>query len=101
MRIVSVTGFQQLTAVNLGSAIGLTPVKQAGTGQAPNAAYMTASATAVRYTDDGSTTPTASIGMRLPVGIAPFLYQGNLANFKAILESGTPTLDVTYLLVSD
>ncbi len=94
-------GFQQLTASNLGSAIGLTPVKNAQTGQLPNAAIMTASATAVRYTDDGVTAPTASVGIRLPVGIAPFLYQGNLGAFKAMLESGTPTLDVTYLLVSD
>jgi hypothetical protein len=101
MRIVATTGFQQLTAANLAASFPLTPVKQAGTGQAPNAAYMTASATAVRYTDDGTTVPTAAIGMRLPVGVAPFLYQGNLANFRAILESGTPTLDVTYLLVSD
>jgi hypothetical protein len=101
LRIAAVCGFQQLTAANLAASFALTPVNQAGTGQKPNAAYMTASATAVRYTDDGTTVPTASIGMRLPVGIAPFLYQGNLAAFRAILESGTPTLDVTYLLVSD
>lgn len=101
MRIAAVCGFQQLTAANLAASFALTPVKQAGTGQAPNAAYMSVSATAVRYTDDGATTPTAAIGMRLPVGIAPFLYQGNLANFRAILESGSPTLDVIYVLYSD
>jgi hypothetical protein len=90
-----------MTAANLAAAFSMTPVNQAQTGQHPNAAIMTASATAVRYTDDGNTTPTATIGMRLPAGIAPFLYQGNLANFKAILESGTPTLDITYIIVSD
>jgi hypothetical protein len=100
LRVTAICGFQQLTAANLAASFALTPVKQATTGQAPNAAYMTASATAVRYTDDG-TTPTATVGMRLPAGIAPFLYQGNLATFRAILESGTPTLDVIYVLVSD
>ena len=101
MRVTQICGFQQMTAANLAAAFPMTPVKQAGTGQAPNAAILTASATAVRYTDDGATTPTAAIGIRLPVGIAPFLYQGNLANFRAILESGSPTLDVIYLLVAD
>ena len=101
MRITAVCGFQQMTAANLAAAFPMTPVNQAGTGQKPNAAILTASATAVRYTDDGVTTPTAAIGIRLPVGVAPFLYQGNLANFKAILESGTPTLDIMYVLVAD
>jgi hypothetical protein len=90
-----------MTAANLAAAFPMTPVKNAQTGQAPNAAILTASATAVRYTDDGVTTPTAAIGIRLPVGIAPFLYQGNLGAFKAILESGAPTLDIMYILVAD
>ena len=101
MRIVSVTGFQQMTAGNLAAATAMVPVAHAQTGQKPNAAILTASATAVRYTDDGVTTPTASVGIRLPVGIAPFLYQGNMGNFKAILESGTPTLDIMYVVVAD
>lgn len=101
MRVTAICGFQQLTAANLAASFALTPVNQAGTGLVPNAAFMSASSTAVRYTDDGTTTPTAAIGMRLPVGIAPFLYQGDLARFRAILESGTPTLDVIYVKVAD
>ena len=101
MRVAAVCGFQQMTAANLAAAFPMTPVNQASTGQKPNAAILTASATAVRYTDDGATTPTATVGVRLPSGIAPFLYQGSLANFRAILESGTPTLDISYVLVSD
>lgn len=101
MKIAISCGYQQLTAANLAASIGLTPVAQAGTGIQPNAALMSVSATAVRFTTDGTTTPTATVGMRLPVGIAPYLYEGPLDKFRAILESGTPTLDVTYVLCVD
>src|SRR5258707_661400 len=101
MRITAICGFQQMSAANLPAAFRMTRLTEAGTGQKRTAAILTASATAVRYTDDGATTPTAAIGIRLPVGVAPFLYQGSLANFRAILESGSPTLDITYVLVSD
>jgi len=101
MKIAIPCGHQQLTAANLAAAFPLTPVAQAGTGVKPNAALMTASATAIRFTTDGTTTPTAAIGMRLPAGIAPWLYEGPLDKFQAILESGTPTLDVWYVVAID
>lgn len=101
MKIAISCGYQQLTAANLAASIGLTPVAQAGTGIQPNAALMSVSATAVRFTTDGTTTPTATVGMRLPVGIAPWLYEGPLDKFKAILESGTPTLDIWYVVAID
>lgn len=101
MRQAITCGFQQLSAANLAAAVGLTPVAQAGTGIKPNAALMTVSATAIRFTADGTTTPTAAIGVRLPVGIAPYLYEGPLDKFQAILESGTPTLDIIYVLAVD
>lgn len=101
MKIAITCGFQQLTAANLAASFPLSPVAQAGTGILPNAALMTVSATAVRFTSDGTTTPTATVGMRLPVGIAPWLYEGPLDKFRAILESGTPTLDVTYVVAID
>lgn len=101
MRIAITCGFQQLTAANLAASIGLTPVAQPGTGIQPNAALMSVSATAIRFTNDGSTTPTATVGMRLPVGIAPWLYEGPLDKFRAILESGAPTLDIIYVLAID
>lgn len=101
LKIAFSCGHQQLTAANLGAAVGLTPVAQTGTGILPNAALMTVSATAVRFTTDGTTTPTAAIGLRLPVGIAPWLYEGPLDKFKAILESGTPTLDILYVVAVD
>lgn len=98
MKVVNSLGFQQLTAANLAASFPLTlPIVN---GAKPNAAYMTASATAVRYRDDGAA-PTAAIGMRLPVGIEPFLFQGDLEKFRAILESGTPTLDVNYVTITD
>lgn len=101
MRQAITCGFQQLSAANLASAVGLTPVAQAGTGAKPNAALMTVSATAIRFTEDGTTTPTATVGLRLPVGIPPWLYEGPLDKFQAILESGTPTLDIVYIIAID
>src|SRR5260221_4410882 len=101
MKVAISCGYQQLTAANLAAAIGLTPVAQAGTGIKPNAALMTVSATAVRFTADGTTTPTAAIGMRLPVGLAPWLYQRPADKSQPILESGSPTLDIWYVVAID
>jgi hypothetical protein len=52
---------------------------------------------AIRYTVDGSTTPTASTGMPVSSGQCLSL-SGTvaLANFKAIQQTATATLDVSY-----
>jgi len=58
-------------------------------------ATVCASGAAVKYTTDGTTTPTSSVGMPLAAGACVALSgpQG-LANFRAISASGT--LDVEY-----
>jgi hypothetical protein len=58
-------------------------------------ATVCASTAAVRYTTDGATTPTASVGMPLAAGACMALSGPSvLANFRAFSSSGT--LDVEY-----
>ena len=85
-------GYQQFTA--LASAQTLTV--PAGAEVAYIAATMSV-AGYVRYRDDG-TAPTAAIGMTLPSGLAPFLYNGDLRKVQFIMGStGTLTsFDVIY-----
>jgi hypothetical protein len=58
-------------------------------------ANVCASSAAVKYTTDGATTPTASIGQPLPAGTCISLSGSQvLKNFQAISAAGT--LDVEY-----
>src|SRR5271157_756126 len=58
-------------------------------------ATICASTASVKYTTDGTTTPTASVGMPLPAGACVALSGATvLANFLAI--SATGTLDVEF-----
>lgn len=89
----NVKGFQTIGDVALGSAGPLTvPV---GTERA----WLQCSGGNVRYTLDGSTTPTASVGMIIvngahqPVEIA---VTAGLRDMKVIKESGTVILQITY-----
>ncbi len=51
----------------------------------------------VKYTTDGTTTPTASVGMPLQNGQCIFLSGAAvLSNFRAIQIAATATLDVSY-----
>ena len=97
MRVGKICGFQQLSAATLASSTALIVPTHPSTGEKPNAAMMTAFTGNVRYRDDGAA-PTASIGLRLVAGVDPYLYMGDLANFRAIAEGGSPTLDVTYVI---
>ena len=90
-------GFQQLDATALGASVGFTlPVVN---GVKPNGAYLSSFTGNVRYRDDG-TAPTAAIGMRLVAGNDPFLFMGDMEKFMAILEGGSPTLNITYVSLS-
>lgn len=51
----------------------------------------------VRYSTDGTTTPTASVGMQLLQNqCLPLQGATTIANFKAIQQSATATLDASY-----
>ncbi len=75
----------------------LAPASATGLNVPSGARYATvcASTAAVKYTTDGITTPTATVGMPLAAGACMALSgAAALANFKAISTAGT--LDVEY-----
>lgn len=60
-------------------------------------AVACAAGQSVNYTTDGTTTPTASVGMPLAQGQCLTLSGASvIANFKAIQQSATATLNVSY-----
>ena len=70
----------------------LTPTSATPLSVPANALYavVCAASASVRYTTDGATTPTASLGMTLAAGACVFLSGAKvLANFSAISASGT------------
>ena len=86
-------GFQQISAATLATAVGLTIPAGA------TVALLSVDTAPVRWRDDG-TAPTASIGMPIPSGQAPFQYSGTLANLQFIAESGSPVLNVSYYRIA-
>lgn len=75
----------------------LAPVSSTGLTIPVGAAYATvcASTATVKYTTDGTTTPTSSVGQPLTAGTCVALNGAIvLANFRAISASGT--LDIEY-----
>ena len=88
---------QALSAVQLASAIGLPGIPT--TARGAMIAEICVETAGVRYTDDGVTTPTASVGIPVvPSSTTPtcFQYAGPLSSFKVILISGSPTMDIAY-----
>lgn len=80
-------GFVQL--VGAAASVGL-PTIPAGA----QAALVNVDAQSIRWTDDG-TTPTATVGMLLPVSTER-LFVGNLAKIKLIQTAATATINVSY-----
>lgn len=85
-----ILGTQQISS--LSSATGLT-IPANGNGQKATWALIQTETAPVRF--DFEVTPTASLGLRLQTGQTLRLNQ-NLEQFKAILESGSPKLNVIY-----
>ena len=79
-------GYQQITAT--AAAVGLTPPAGARIAQ------IDAEAQPVRWRDDGSN-PTATVGMRIPVG-SELKYSGDLSAIKFIAETAGAILNVSY-----
>lgn len=106
MRITAVVGFQQflssaLTAVVSASTALLQDIQR---GIPANAAMISigGSTGAIRFRDDG-TSPTSNIGMRLPAGVIPYFYQGDLQKLKFIADSvpGNADVNITYVQAID
>lgn len=88
---------QALSAGQLASAVGLPGIPT--TSRGAMIAEICVETAGIRYTDDGTTTPTASVGIPVvPTSTTPscFQYAGPLSAFKAILISGSPTMDIAY-----
>lgn len=105
MRVVKVIGFQQFLSSAIVSAVAVSSsLLTDGQGARANAAIFSAGGTtgAVRWRDDGPD-PTSNIGMRLPTGVVPYLYQGDLGKLKFIVDAvpGNADMNVTYVQVAD
>jgi hypothetical protein len=80
-------GCQQIT--NLGSATGFASVPSGAT-----LAVITVEGASVRYRDDG-TSPTASVGLLLPIG-GPWPYSGSLSAVQFIQTTTSAAIDVAF-----
>lgn len=90
-------GYQQITNVSV--AVGLTVPTRATDGNStptgPTYCLLQAEGAPIRWRDDG-TAPTASAGMILYPGDAPFPYDGPLSAIRFIQASATAILNVSY-----
>ncbi len=103
MRVTRIIGYQSFASSAIASAVACSSnLLKDGQGNQANAAFFSCQSTtgSIRYRDDG-TAPTVSTGLRIPSGIAPFLYQGDLGKIQFIGEAGNPTLEVSYVQVID
>ena len=104
MHVARIIGYQSFVSSAIASAVGVSSnLLTDSQGNRANAVFISCHATtgAVRFRDDG-TDPTVSTGLRVPSGIAPFLYQGNLGKIRFVAESpGAPTLELIYVQVVD
>lgn len=86
-----VLGEQRITAATLASATPLTIPAGA------NQAECWADTANVRFTRDGSTVPTGSVGGLIIAGAhQPTVFKGNLADLQFIAASGSPNLYIIY-----
>lgn len=88
---------QFLSAAQLASPMGLPGIPT--TSKSALLAWICVETASVRYTDDGVTTPTSSVGNPVvATATTPFCfpYAGPMNNFKVILSSGSPTMDISY-----
>lgn len=79
-------GYQQIT--------GLSAVQKMSPPKGTKFALITPETQAVRFRDD-ATDPTASVGMRLPVGTY-LEYTGNIGRMRFIEEAASAKLNVVY-----
>jgi hypothetical protein len=89
-RIAEVLKNEQIT--------GLTSLKTLSPPTGKSVYHITLQAVGgnVRFTDDGTTNPTATVGQILYDGHPPFKYDGDFTNLKFFAQSGTPVLWVFY-----
>lgn len=57
---------------------------------------ITVTGQSVRYRSDG-TNPDSTHGIVIPVGLAPYLFQGDLSTVRFTQSSATAVMDIEYL----
>jgi hypothetical protein len=106
LHVAQVVGFQQFTSdtLNAAKAVSTSLLTDQKSGAKANAAWFSVrgSSGGIRFRDDG-TAPSATVGMHIPVGLVPFLYQGDLHKLQVIGDTvaGNAEVNITYVLVAD
>lgn len=90
-------GHQAILAASLAAAI--VPTIPDGT----RTVWITVDSAPVRFTMDGETTPTSTVGLRLVQNLAPLVINNATAinNLQFILESGSPNIQLAYFGASE
>lgn len=96
-------GYAQYTSLSAAKLLTAAPATgytmpttdPSATGRRPNFVLLQAETQNVRWRDDG-TAPTASVGMILIAGDAPYPYDGDLSKIQFIEVTASAKLNVSY-----
>ena len=94
--VTTCMGYQQITSLPSATNLTIPQTTPNGLNAKPVFALIVAEGQAVRWRDDG-TSPSASVGMPLAVGI-PLQYDGDLTNIKFIEQVGGAKLNISYYM---
>ena len=94
--VTTCMGYQQITSLSSAATLTVPVTTPNGLNAKPVFALIICEGQAVRWRDD-LTSPSASVGMPLAVGI-PLQYDGDLTNIKFIEQVGGAILNVSYYL---
>ena len=94
--VTTCMGYQQITSLSSATNLTVPQLTPNGLNAKPVFALIVAEGQAVRWRDD-NTSPTASVGMPLAVGI-PLQYDGDLTNIRFIEQVGGAILNISYYL---
>jgi hypothetical protein len=94
--VTTCMGYQQITSLSSATNLTVPQLTPSGLNAKPVFALIIAEGQAVRWRDD-QTSPTASVGMPLIVGI-PLQYDGDIANISFIEQVAGATLNISYYI---
>lgn len=106
MHINRVIGFQNFTSQSLTSVVTVSTqlLTDTKTGERADAAVFSVggSTGSIRFRDDGGV-PSASVGMRLPSTLQPYVYTGDLHKLQFIADAvaGNADLNIDYVKIND
>jgi hypothetical protein len=92
--VTSCFGYQQITSLSAAAGLTVPVVTPEGLNGKPVFALIVAEGAPVRWRDD-NTSPTASVGMPLAIGV-PLQYDGDLRKIKFIEQSASAKLNISY-----